>query len=286
MSKKGEITHPDKVLFPKGKITKKELVDYYRKVATKILPLIKDRPISMKRYPSGIREEGFFQKNASEGTPDWVKTVKVKKKEGGAIEMILCNDKDTLLWLANQNCITPHIWLSRYDKPNHPDRMVFDLDSPPRKPFSEIVEGALALKKILEKQYKLKAYVTTTGSRGLHVVVPIKRTRTFEKVRSFAKKIAEELVEENPKKYTTAARKEKRRGKLYIDTMRNAPKQTVMAPFAVRPREGAPIATPISWQELKNTSLRSDTYTIRNFKERKGKNPWSRIDQNAKTLEG
>ncbi len=282
--KRGEITHPDKVLFPKGKITKQEMANYYAKVARLMLPLIKDRPISMKRYPQGIKKVGFFQKNAPEGMPSWVKTAKVSRKEGESIHMILCNDKATLLWLANQNCITPHIWLSRIDKPTLPDRMIFDLDPPTGKGFRAVVVGALLLRQILEKEYKLKSFVTTTGSKGLHIVVPIKRKHKFDEVRRYAKEIAEKMVEADPKKYTTAARKDKRRGRLYIDVLRNGKGQTVMAPYAVRPFEGAPVAVPLSWDELKNPSLRSDSFNIRNIGGRLTKNPWSGMDRNAKTL--
>jgi len=281
---KVEITHPDKVLFPKGKITKQDLADYYGSVARLMIPLIKNRPISMKRYPRGIKGEGFFQKNAPEGMPSFVKTVKVARREKGAIHMILCNDKDTLLWLANQNCITPHIWLSKIDKPDYPDRMIFDLDPPTRKGFSNVVEAAFLLRNILEKSCKLKTFVMTTGSRGLHVVVPLKRTRTYDQVREFAREVADQIAEEDPKKYTTEARKEKRRGRLYLDVMRNSKGATAVAPYSVRPKEGAPIATPISWEELKDSSLRSDSFHIRNFQKRLRKNPWSGMDRFAKTL--
>ncbi|MDN3507068.1 MAG: non-homologous end-joining DNA ligase [Simkaniaceae bacterium] len=273
---KVEITHPDKVLFPKEKITKKELADYYAAAARLMVPHLKNRPISMKRYPKGIKQPGFFQKNAPQGLPSWIKTAQNN--------MILCNDKNTLLWLANQNCITPHIWLSRVDKPDYPDRLIFDLDPPQRKPFASVVEAALLLRKILEKKYKLKTFVMTTGSKGLHVVVPIKRTRTFDEVRSFAKEVAEELASEDPKKFTTAMRKEKRRGRIYIDVMRNAHGATAVAPYSVRPKEDAPIATPITWAELKNPELRSDTYSIQNIKPRLRRNPWARIEASAKTL--
>ncbi len=279
-----EISHPDKILFPKDKITKQELADYYASVSRLMLPLIKNRPISMKRYPRGIKQPGFFQKNAPEGMPSWVKTSKVSRKEREAIHMILCNDKKTLLWLANQNCITPHIWLSRVDKPLFPDRMIFDLDPPPRKGFKDVVEGAFMLKQALEKTFKLTPYVTTTGSKGLHVVVPIKRTRHFDEVRAFARSVAEHLVEYDPKKFTMQVRKNKRQGRLFIDILRNGEKQTVMAPYSVRPLDGAPIATPLSWDELKKSDLRSDTYNIRNFHKRLKKNPWAGMDRSAKNL--
>lgn len=279
-----EITHPDKVLFPKGRITKLELVEYYRSVSRLMLPHLKDRPISMKKYPKGIKGEGFFQKHAPEGMPSWVKTAKVKRKEGAPIDMVLCQDTASLLWLANQNCITPHIWLSKINRPDTPDRIVFDLDPPPRKTFAAVVEGALLLREILRKEYKLKAFVTTTGSKGLHVVVPIQRKHSFAKVRGLAREIADRLVEEDPKKFTTAARKEKRGGRLYIDTMRNGPGQTVMAPYSVRPIDGAPVATPLAWEELNDSSLRSDTYNIRNIQKRFGRNPWAGMERSAKML--
>lgn len=279
-----EITHPDKILFPKSKITKLELVEYYKAVAKKILPHIKDRPISMKRFPKGIKQTGFFQKNAPESLPSFVKTAKVKRKEKGSTEMILCNDTATLLWLANQNCITPHIWLSKIDKPDLPDRMIFDLDPPKGKSFSVVREGALALRQILEKKCKLKTFITLTGSRGLHVVVPIKRKYSFDKVRKYALEIAHQMVEKDPGKYTTEARKNKRKGRLYIDTMRNGSMQTVMAPYAVRPLPGAPIAAPITWEELKNSSLSSSSFTIKNMSKRLSKNPWSTIERSAKSL--
>lgn len=198
--------------------------------------------------------------------------------------MILCDDKNTLLWLANQNCITPHIWLSKIDKPDYPDRMIFDLDPPARKGFSVVVEAALLLREILEKKHKLKTFIMTTGSRGLHVVIPIKRNRKYEDVRHFAREIADELTASDPKKYTTEARKEKRRGRLYIDVMRNSKGATAVAPYSVRPREGAPIATPISWSELKDSSLRSDSFHIRNIQKRLRKNPWSGMERSAKTI--
>jgi bifunctional non-homologous end joining protein LigD len=279
-----KLSHPDKVMFPKGKITKQELFDYYGKVARLMLPLIKNRPISQLRYPQGIKGEGFFQKNAPQGMPQWVKTEKVAREERDAIHMVLCNDKSTLLWLANQDCITPHIWLSKIDKPDFPDRMIFDLDPPPKKGFGVVVKAALKLKEVLEKEYGLKTFVTTTGSKGLHVVVPIKRTRHFNEVRAFARSIAEKMVEAEPKKYTLESRIAKRGGRIYIDVVRNAKGQTVMAPYAVRPKEGAPVATPLFWKELEDPKLKSTSFNIRNIDQRLKKNPWAGIDKAAKAL--
>jgi len=284
MYMKVEITHKDKLLFPKDKISKEDLAKYYARVAKQMLPLIRDRPISMLRFPDGINKIGFFQKRAPETTPKWIRTAKVKRKTEGPIPMILCQEKDALIWLANQNCITPHIWLSKIDKPDLPDRMIFDLDPPTKKEFPAVVEAALLLKEILEKKTKCKAFVMTTGSKGLHVVVPIQRKLPFDALRAIARQIAEELVKKDPKKFTMETRKNKRRGRVYIDVLRNGFAQTSVAPYAVRALPGAPVATPLFWKELQDKKLRSDFYTLRTIGARLQKNPWKGIEKSAKSV--
>ena len=274
-----EITHPNKILFPKGKISKEELALYYLKVAKLMLPLIQGRPISMHRFPNGINKIGFFQKRSPETIPKWMQTVQVKREAKGSIPMILCQEKGTLLWLANQNCITPHIWLSKIDKPNFPDRMIFDLDPPTKKEFPLAVEGALILKEILEKA-KLKAFVMTTGSKGLHVVVPIQRKFSFEQVRAAARRIAEQVVFKDPKKFTLKIQKSQRRGRVYIDVLRNGFAQTTVAPYAIRALPNAPVAVPLFWKELGDKNLRSDLYTLRTIGSRLRKNPWKGLYTN------
>lgn len=279
-----ELTHPDKVLFPQGKITKAELMDYYVHVARWLLPLVKERPISLVRYPEGIAKEGFFQKNAPASLPPFVETTSVVRKEKGKTTMLLCSNRSTLAWLANQNCITLHLWLSRIGKPDYPDRMVFDLDPPPRKSFQTVVEVAYLLKEVLEKQAKLKPFVTTTGSRGLHVVVPLKPTHPFDDVREVAKEIAAQVMEKAPRLCTLEVRKEKRKGKVYIDIQRNGYGQTVVAPYSVRALPHAPIATPLFWSELEDPKLRSNSFCLRDFAKERTKNPWAAIDRSARTL--
>lgn len=279
---KVEITHPDKVLFPKDKVTKADLVKYYELAAKRMLPLMKDRPISMKRYPNGIKKEGFVQKSVSDYFPKWIKTALVGRKGKSAIKMVLCNDKDTLKYLANQACIAPHIWLSRKDALDCPDRMIFDLD-PPGKNFALVLEAARDLREVLEKQCKLKAFVMTTGSKGLHVVVPIKRKHTFDEVRNCAKAIAAILVEKKPGKYTLNPRKTARGRKLFIDYMRNGYAQTSVAPYAVRALDGSPIATPITWREV-TSSLTAQKYHLKNIRKRLSKDPWSGMQRSAKSL--
>ncbi|MGD2170236.1 MAG: non-homologous end-joining DNA ligase [Chlamydiota bacterium] len=275
-----EITNPEKVLFPKSKITKKDLIEYYLNVADLMLPLIKDRPITMFRYPNGITQEHFVQKNASEYFPKWVKTKSVKREGKSSISMVVCNDKKTLVYLANQACITPHIWLSRKDSLHKPDRLIFDLD-PPKGNFEIVVQGAFDLKELFEKEFHITPFVMTTGSKGVHVIVPIKRDLDYTKVRGFAKKIGEILVENNPDDYTINPRKEKRKNKLFIDYMRNAFAQTAVAPYAVRALEKAPVAAPIKWTELKK-NLDISKFTIKTVFKREA--VFKNIDKKAYSL--
>ncbi len=277
-------THPDKILFPKSKITKKDLFLYYQKIAPAMIPKMKDRPVSMLRYPNGIKGEGFYQKNISDYFPKWIKSASIGRKEKKAIRMLLCNDAETLLYLANQACITPHIWLSRYDKLKLPDRMIFDLDPPSEKAFPLVMQAAKDLREILEKKWKLKTFVMTTGSKGLHVVVPIQRDTPFAAVRALAKKIAAALATQNPKEYTIESRIKERKGRIFIDYLRNAYAQTAVAPYAVRAIEGAPVATPIDWKEVKK-GLHSQKFTIKNVVKRAlGKDPWEGMERAARSV--
>lgn len=280
---KTKFTNEDKILFPKDKITKGDLIAYYARVSGRMLPLIKGRPISMKRYPDGIKKEGFVQKKVSDYFPDWIKTKSVGRKEQSSIKMVVCNNKDTLLYLANQACITPHIWQSKIDDLKRPTRMVFDLD-PSGKDFARVIEAAKDLQDILEHDYKLKTFVMTTGSKGLHVVVPIKKGPSFEEVRGFARDVGKILVDELPGKYTLNPRKASRRGKLFIDYLRNGYAQTAVAPYAVRALDGAPVATPLSWREL-TSRLSPQSHTLKNIGRRLSKaDPWAGFERAARKL--
>jgi len=248
-----EITRPTKVLFPSDGITKGDLIDYYRQIAPWMLPHMRGRPLAMERYPDGIDAPSFFHKAVPSYFPDWIKTVTVKKV-GGTLRHVICNDEATLANLANQACITPHIWLSRIDKLNYPDLMVFDLD-PPSQDFELVKSTARAFHKLLQ-ELQLPAYVKTTGSRGLHVAVPVKREEDFDSVRAFARRLAEAVVDEDPEHRTLEQRKDKRGGRVFVDTNRNAYAQTVAPAYAVRARARAPISTPLNWSELNNNDLR------------------------------
>jgi bifunctional non-homologous end joining protein LigD len=277
-----KITHPEKVLLPEDGITKGELVDYFRSAADLFVPLARDRPLTMQRFTDGIDKPGFFQKEAPDYLPDWIETVTFELKEGRKQRQILCNNAATLAWIANQDCITQHIWLSRADRLEYPDMMVFDLD-PPDDDFGIVRFAARTIRAKLEG-LDMHAYVMTTGSRGLHVVVPLDRSAKFDTVRDWAHTLAEKLAWSIPDSFTTEISKEKRGRRLFIDYLRNSFGQTKVAPYTVRARHGAPVATPVDWDELDH--INSQTYNIHNVRKRVAKkgDPWKGMEKHATSL--
>jgi bifunctional non-homologous end joining protein LigD len=271
------------VLFPGDGITKGDLIDYYRRIAPWILPHMRGRPLAMERYPDGIDKPSFFHKAVPSYYPDWIKTVTVKKA-AGTVTHVVCDDKATLVFLANQACITPHIWLSRIDKLHHPDQMVFDLD-PSGDDFGLVKSTAQDLSALLD-ELGLPAYVKTTGSKGLHVVVPLKREEDFDSVRAFAKRLAAIVVDDDPEHRTLEQRTNKRRGRVFLDTNRNAYAQTIAPAYAVRARPHAPVSVPLAWSELNNKYLRPDGVTIGTVFERleKFRDPWHEYRRAAASL--
>jgi bifunctional non-homologous end joining protein LigD len=259
------ITRPQKLLFPDDGIDKRALAEYYARIASTMLPHLRDRPVTMERYPDGIQGMRLIQKQAGRYFPEWIATASMKK-QGGTVQHVICSDAATLVYLANQACITPHVWLSRFDKPDHPDQMIFDLD-PPDGGFRAACRAALRLRELLERR-ELRPVVKTTGSRGLHVLVPLDRRADFDQVRAIARQVAAELADADPEHLTTEVRKHKRAGRVFIDTARNGYAQTAAPPYAVRPRRGAPVATPLEWSEVEDPRLRADRYTIRNIFDR------------------
>lgn len=283
---KVKLTNEDKVLFPVSGITKGDLIRYYHAIADYMLPLVKDRPVTMRRFPDGIEATGFYQKDKSAYFPKWIESVKVKKENGETIAMILANNTATLVYLANQACITPHIWLSKKDKLNNPDKLIFDLD-PPGDDFEMVINGAQALKKVLEEDLSLKTFIMTTGSKGLHVIVPLNRKAEFDAVRAFAETISQYVADQNEEHFTTEVRKNKRKGRLFLDYMRNAYAQTGVAPYAVRAIEQAPVATPLHWDELDEKKLHAKTFHIKNIFDRleSKENPWKDFNKYGADLD-
>lgn len=262
-----ELTNLDKVYFPKGAITKGDLVAYYHTAAPIILPHLKDRPLTMHRFPDGITKDGFYQKDIGEYFPSWVKRVTIPKQENDTNTYVICNNAATLLYVANQACITPHIWLSRQPKLDYPDKMIFDLD-PGTNDFELVKQTALALREQLDA-FGLVVYPMVTGSRGMHVIVPLKRRYSFDDVRTCARALANHLVTlDGGKHLTTEVRLEKRKKHLFIDVTRNAWAQTTVAPYAVRALPGAPIATPVTWDEVACKALTAQKFTIKNIEKR------------------
>lgn len=275
----------DKILFPKSGITKGDLLHYYEKAAKYMLPYMQDRPITMRRFPSGIDQTGFYQKRVPKYFPKWLDTV-IVKKEGGTLEEVVCNSEEAILYLAGQAVISFHIWMSRQDKIDYPDKIVFDLD-PSIDDFNVVIDAAILLRQVLEYQLDLKAYVMTTGSRGLHVVVPIIRKYAFDQVRAFVRNIAEYIADSHPDRFTTEIRKAKRKDRLFIDYLRNSYAQTSVAPYSVRARENAPVAMPLSWEELSKPGLTARSYTIKNAFKRLSQitDPWIDYHDMAQDLD-
>ncbi len=284
MTRDVKLSHPDKVLFPDDGLTKADLAGHYARVAEAMLPHVKDRPMNLWRWNNGIDGERVVQQSLPKGAPDWVARVEVPRRKGGNIFHGLINDAPTLRWLAQQNCVTPHVWNSRADKLDRPDRVVFDLD-PTVEDFAVVREAALTVAEVL-RELGVTPFAMVSGSRGIHVYAPLKRTRTADEIRAAAQTVAERVVERRPETLTTAWRKEKRDDKILVDVARNTYGQTVVAPYAVRALPGAPVATPVSWDEVGDAALHPQGFKLREMGERlrAAGDPWAEMESSAATL--
>lgn len=277
-----DVGNADKILFDASGVTKLDLAEHYVRSAPRILPHVRDRPIAVQRFPDGIDAQGFMQKRLPEHAPDWIRRVTVERERGGTVTMPVCDDAATLAWFADQAAITLHPWLSRTSALRHPDRIIFDLD-PPGDDFEPVRRAAHDLHKLLD-ELDLPGYLMTTGSRGVHVVLPIRPEADFDEVRDVARDIADTLAARHPDRLTTEVRKAKRRGRLFLDMLRNAYAQHAVAPYAVRPRPSAPVATPIAWDELDDVPD-ARHWTVRTIGERlDGADPWEGLSRHARTL--
>lgn len=256
-----EISNPDKIWFPKEKITKLNMLQYYEQVADKMLPYLKDRPLTLHRFPDGIKNAGFYQKNAGDYFPSFIKRIEIKT-ENGSNTQILCNDKKSLIYLANQGTLSFHIWLSKKDKINQPDKIVFDLD-PSKNEFAKIKKAAKIIGDYLRDK-EIDPQLMTTGQNGLHLWYTIRRTKDFDHVREEVKLMAQDLEEQHPDLLTTAVRKNKRNEKIFVDYLRNAYAQTSVCPYSVRPNQVAGIAMPITWEQLDQIKS-SDEFKVSRF---------------------
>jgi bifunctional non-homologous end joining protein LigD len=277
------ITHPEKLMFPDDGITKGELASYYEAIAPAMLPHIRGRPVTMERYPAGIKKPGFMQKDVSKGFPEWLERVEVPKKDGTVNHPIVTNTR-SLLWLANQNCITPHVWISRAPKVSWPDICVFDLDPSVDEP--EVLRAAaLALRGLLD-ELGLPTWVKTSGSKGFHIVVPLDGKASYGDVWRFANAVATVLVRRDPENLTLEFSKADRGRRILVDTGRNGYSATFAATYAVRPKPGAPVSAPCTWEEIERGEIGPQTFTLRTMNDRMEKvgELWSDLNRRKRSL--
>jgi bifunctional non-homologous end joining protein LigD len=246
-----ELTSPERVLFPDDGVTKGDVFEYYGAVAPAILPHLRDRPFTLKRYPHGIDGEVYFQKQIPRGAPDWLPTREftTHPRGGGSrqVDFALVNFEDALLWMVQMNCIDMNVWYSRVDKPHRPDYVVFDLD-PPDGEFESAIQVAHLIRELLE-ELELPGYVKTSGADGIHVLAPITRRSTFQQTYDFAEACARLLEARHPGLVTTEWLKKKRDGVL-VDHRQNGAGKTIASVYSVRPKPNAPVSTPLGWDEL------------------------------------
>lgn len=259
------ISHPDKVLFPEDGITKGELAEYYEEIAPVMLPHIRRRPVTMERFHRGIGEPGFFQKDVSKGFPAWLERVEVPKK-GGVVHHPIVTDARSLVWLANQNSITPHVWGSRSPDLMHPDVCVFDLD-PSVDDEKAVRRAALWLRDFLE-ELGFTSWIKTSGSKGFHIAIPLDRKTHINEVERFAHRVGAALVARHPKALTQEFHKKDRGARILVDTGRNGYSATFAAAYAVRAKAGAPVSAPCNWSEIENGKIGPRTFHVRNMRER------------------
>jgi bifunctional non-homologous end joining protein LigD len=277
------ISHPEKVLFPDDGITKGELAAYYEEIAPMMVPHMRNRPVTMERYPAGIGKPGFMQKDVSKGFPEWLQRVEAPKK-GGVVHHPLVTDERSLLWLANQNCITPHVWVSRAPNLYQPDVCVFDLD--PSEDDQVVLRGAALLLRDLLDELGLPSWLKTSGSKGYHIVVPLDGKAGFEEVYGFAEQAGRLFAKRDPEHLTQEFMKADRGNRIFIDTGRNGYSATFAAAYAVRAKAGAPVSAPCTWEELEQGKVSPQRFNLRNMAARiaEGGDLWAGMSRRGRSL--
>ncbi|HKK52150.1 MAG TPA: non-homologous end-joining DNA ligase [Myxococcota bacterium] len=280
-----ETSNEDKVFFPGIGATKGDVIDYYDRIADRMLPHLRDRPLVLQRFPDGIDAKGFYQKQAGGHFPDWITTTRVDLvTTGGTQELVVCDKQATLVYLADQGVIAFHVWLSRTDRIRHPDQLVVDLD-PAGDDFESARRAALHVRNLME-ELGLPCFAKLTGSKGVHVLVPLDRSADFERVREFAQGAMQLLEARFPDELTTARRKSARGDRVFLDVDRNAYAQTAVAPWSLRPLSDAPIAVPVSWTDLEESRVEADDYDLQNVFRRIAprSDPWKGHRRRAHSL--
>lgn len=278
------ISHPDKVLFPDDGITKGELAAYYEAIAPAMLPHIVGRPVTMERYHRGIGAPGFIQKDVSKGFPKWLERVEVPK-HGGTVHHPIVTDTRSLVWLANQNCITPHVWTRRVPDLRHPDICVFDLDPSENDDVASVRNAAVALRDLLE-ELGLPSWIKTSGSKGFHIAVALDGSADLPTAARFADAVGTLLVRRDPAHLTQEFHKSARGGRILVDTGRNVYSATFAAAYAVRAKPGAPVSAPCTWQEVTSGKIAPRTFTLRDMaaRIRKVGDLWAEMPRSGQPL--
>jgi len=281
-----ELSSPDKLLFARAKVTKRDLARHYERVAGAMLPHVRDRPLSLQVFPRGVDAPGHFMKSVPAHFPQWIAKAEVAKR-GGTLTQVLANDAATLVYLAGQNAITPHVWLSRVDEPRRPDRLIIDFDPSPGVGFAAVRAAARDVGDRL-RDAGLVPFAMVTGSRGVHVVCPLRRGPSFEEVHSYARTLAEAMVDDDPRRLTLEWHRAERGARIYVDVNRINYAQHAVAPYGVRARPLAPVAMPIAWDELSDPRLKPDRWTVRDAADRVESegDAWSGIGRRARGLPG
>ena len=281
-----DLPHPDRVLFPDVGIRRRDLLRYYLDVAPAFLRGVRDRPLTLRCFPDGIDGEDHYRQRVTDAFPDWMPDASRALASGeGSIDRILCDSPSALAWLLRLGTISLHAGLARAPRLDLCDRMIFDLD-PPGDDFEPVRDGALRLGELL-RELGAHPFAMTTGSRGLHVVVPVRPRQDHDAVRDVARRIAERLVDSDPVGFTLAHRKADRGSALYLDIMRIVLGQTGVAPWSVRARPGAPVATPLRWEELADRSVHARSWTLADIPRRleRSGDPWRGIGRHAVKLD-
>src|SRR5438105_3976835 len=280
-----ELSNLDKVFWPEDGLIKGDLIDYYRAVAPAILPHLRDRPLTVIRYPNGVEGASFYQKQTPDYAPSWVRTIELPAESGRGkrkrVRYTLCNDRRTLVWLANQASIELHPWLARMDRLERPDYLILDVD-PPGGRFDLAVRTALLTRDVLSG-LGLDACAKTSGAKGLHVYVPLRRSHRYGQVASAARRVADLAAEREPDLVTTEFMKKDRGGRVFLDFTRIGPGKHIAAPYSARARPGAPVSFPVPWEDLER--VQPTDFSIRTVpKLLEQGDPWKQVCPRAQSL--
>jgi bifunctional non-homologous end joining protein LigD len=279
-----EVSNLDKVLFADDGITKGDVVEYYRRIAPQMLPHLEDRPLALQRFPDGVDRQGFFQKTAPDYFPDWIETVELPRDRGGTVRHVVCNDAATLVYLADQAVLVLHRLLVTAAAARSPVELILDLD--PASDDPPAVQRAARLVRELLDDLGITGYVKSTGSKGVHVHVPLDGSDSFEIMRGFARDLAREMVRRDPDDLTIEQRKDNRKGRLFVDWLRNSYGQHAVAPYSPRALPGAPVAVPLDWDEATAGDFDPRRYRLSNVFRRLGRkrDPWEGMRRHAHSV--